>query len=178
MVVLALFSIVLLALTSLFSAGFRLWHRLRLQQPTEQVALALIDLIEKREQVRPFGLSHAERVKENEWSFPGLSLKREPLELSEIRYWVDSNGILFRQEQAYGDGSKGQKEHVIELARGLAGLQVKNLFFNEWTGKFEDKPSLGRVSDELKETPDALEVALQYRTPDGKIRTLERIIRI
>ena len=173
----AIFSMVAMAVATLFAAALQISHRLNVERTNEEVALALADMAMRREVARPFSLMKIEEPGPNEWAFVGLAPNPKGIrQIGEIRYWVDSGGKLLRRERVYPKVGSDDKGRVIELASSVESLEAEDLFFDPNLGEFQTDPPLGEQSEEIVPQPDAVRITLRYRTPDKKIRTLERIV--
>lgn len=176
-----IFSIAALAVGSLFAAGLAMWRRVNDQRPTEQAALAMADMVERREMGRTFAplKSEEEEPGENEWIFTGLVTGKSGLrEVGEIRYQVNAKGKLLRQERTYEEFEKGEEGRRIEIGERFETLKAEDLFYDALRGEFQTEPPLGGFSEDLVRKPDAVRITLQYKAPDDKKHTLERLVRV
>lgn len=173
----ALFAIVALALASVFATGLRIWKRATAEREGIAVALAVAEICERREQARRFKPLDGPAASAGRMAFVGLvGDSHRDRQLGIVEYWLDESGALLRRERSYSEVDSEQAGRTVELADSVDSFQVEPLFYSELAGSFQDEPALGTMSSEFEHGPDALRIAVGYRTLDGRTHVLERVV--
>ncbi len=171
-----IFSIAALALAVLFSSGLHLWQRVRLDLGQEETALALAEMVDRAAVARRFSPLDEKSASEEDLRFcdmvPGAG--EGAWELGLVRYFVDSQGRLLREERTYAQAREEKEGRIKEMAASVEEMKVENLFFNPISLRFQTEPPLGRVSKGIEVKPDARRLTLRFRTSDGTQQKLER----
>lgn len=176
LVAVLIFSIVSLALGTLFSSAVQMWKRVTFDKGREEITIALAEMVERAAQARPFSPLAEETSPSSELSFAGLIRGESGApELGQVRYLVDSQKRLLLEERNYSQIQKGESGRQLERAHSVEAMEVQSLFFNPLSGRFQTEPVLGVASKEMKPVPDAHRLILRFKTADGKLHALDRV---
>lgn len=179
MVASVLLAITLGGLGSSFSMGLKLWKRVNFNRVEEKVAIALSDMIRRAEEGRHCALFKLDSDSINAFSFVGIVRSDTgPSRLGELHYWIDGEGRLLRRERTYSEFLSKSEGRITELAEDCEALRVGKLYFNPLGGVYQSSPVMGKLQKERTPEPDALQILLDFKTPDGEKHTLERLVRL